>query len=380
MEACSDSQAPGPLDLALASDFDCTIGVCLLPLKSSNMGLHAERRSTPMPMLLLDDQTIRELLTIGDVIQLVELAFAEDARGRIKTLPVLKEHLPSGAGTWVIKAGHLELPDSQDSALRDVIGLKLGGYCPANAGRGLPNHNAAIMLTDPVTGRPCAVLAANVITTLRTAAGGAIAAKWLSGERADEVAVLGAGDQAYAQLDAWMAIHPVKLVKVWARNQERGEEYAAFWRAKGIDAQACSSAEQAVRNAGLIITATAAREPILKLEWVEPGAHINAIGADSIGKQELHEDLVSKATLFADKRAQSIRIGEMQKPLELRLVDKSHVRAELGEICAGLKPGRTRENEITIFDSTGVAFQDLVVAGHLQQLASRQGYGQTIFL
>lgn len=333
-----------------------------------------------MPVLLLDDETIRRILTINDVIQMVETAFAEDARGHIKTLPVLKEHLPHGAGTWVIKAGHLELPTGEDPAMQDVIGLKLGGYCPANMSKGLPNHNAAVMLIDPVTGRPCAVLAANVITTLRTAAGGAIAARWLSGERADRVAVLGAGDQAYAQLEAWMAIHPVKLVKVWARNRERSEEYAAFWCARGTDAYACSTAEAAVREAGLIITATAAREPILRLEWVQPGAHINAVGADSIGKQELHEDLVSKATLFADKREQSIRIGEMQKPLERRLVEKSHVRAELGEICAGMKPGRTREDEITIFDSTGVAFQDLVVAGHLQRLATQYGFGQTIFL
>lgn len=351
-----------------------------MPLNPSNVKLHPERHSTAMPMLLLDEKTIREMLTIEDVIRLVEFAFAEDARGHIKTLPVLKEHLPFGVGTWVVKAGHLELSTTEDPVMQDVIGLKLGGYCPENMGKGLPNHNAAVMLIDPATGRPHAILAANVITTLRTAAGGAIAARWLSGERADRVAVLGAGDQAYAQLNAWAAIHPIKLVKVWARNRERGDEYAAFWRTKGIDAQACSTAEEAVRGAGLIITTTAAREPILRLEWVQPGAHINAIGSDSIGKQELHEDLVSKATLFADKRAQSIRIGEMQKPLELRLVEKSHVRAELGEICAGIKPGRTRENEITIFDSTGVAFQDLVVAGHLQRLATRQGFGQTVFL
>jgi ornithine cyclodeaminase/alanine dehydrogenase-like protein (mu-crystallin family) len=310
----------------------------------------------------------------------VEFAFTEDARRHTKTLPVLKEQLPFDAGTWVIKAGHLELPASEGFAIQDVIGLKLGGYCPANAARGLPNHNAAVMLTDPVTGRPCAVLAANAITTLRTAAGGAVAARQLSGEGADQVAVLGAGDQAYAQLDAWMAIHPVKQVKVWARSRERRDEYAAFWRAKGIDVQAFSTVAEAVRNAGLIITATAAREPILRLEWVRPGAHINAIGSDAIGKQELHENLVSKATLFADKRVQSIRIGEMQKPLELGLVEKSHVRAELGEVCAGLEPGRTSADEITIFDSTGVAFQDLIVAGHLQRLATRQGLGQTISL
>lgn len=333
-----------------------------------------------MPILFLNDQTIREALTIEEVIQLVEFAFAEDARGRIRTLPVLKEHLPGNAGTWVIKAGHLELSNSDDPPVRDVIGLKLGGYNPANMSKGLPNHNAAIMLSDPVTGRPCAVLAANVITTLRTAAGGAIAARWLAGEKADHVAVLGAGDQAYAQLEAWMAVHPVRSVKVWARNRERRDEYAAFWRAKGVDARACETAEEAVRQVGLIITATAAREPILRPEWVEPGTHINAVGADSVGKQELHEDLVSKATLFADKREQSIRIGEMQKPLELQLVERSHVRAELGEVCAGMKPGRTSESEITIFDSTGVSFQDLVVAGHLKRLAAQQGFGQTIFL
>jgi alanine dehydrogenase len=369
------------LQIRVVLEFRRPIGVLSLPnLNSSDVGLHVEKRSSPMPMLLLDDQTIRDKLTVKDVIRLVEFAFAEDARGHIKTLPVLKEHLPLDAGTWVIKAGHLELPASKDFAIEDVIGLKLGGYCPANVGRGLPNHNAAVMLTDPVTGRPCAILAANAITTLRTAAGGAVAAKQLSGEGADQVAVLGAGDQAYAQLDAWMAIHPVNRVKVWARSGDRSDEYAAFWQARGINAQACSTVEEAVRNAGLIITATSAREPILRLEWVRPGAHINAIGADAIGKQELHEELVAKVTLFADKRVQSIRIGEMQKPLERGLVAESHVRAELGEVCAGLEAGRTSADEITVFDSTGVAFQDLIVAGHLQRLAIRQGFGQTISL
>ena len=347
---------------------------------ASAAAVHLEKRPISMPLLLLNDQTIRERLTIEDVITLVKFAFVEDAQGRTKTLPVLKESLPEERGTWVIKAGHLQLPAGNEFAMREVIGLKFGGYCPANAAHGIPNHNAAMMLTDPVTGRPCAILAANTITTLRTAAGGAVAAQQLSGEGADRVAVLGAGDQAYAQLDAWIAIHPVSQVKVWARSRERSDQYAAFWRSKGIDAQSCISAEAAVQNAGLIITATAAREPILRLEWVRPGAHINAIGADSVGKQELQAELVAKATLFADKRIQSIRIGEMQKPLELDLVTESHVRAELGEVCAGLEPGRTSADEITIFDSTGVAFQDLIVAGHLQQLAARQGFGQTILL
>jgi len=349
-------------------------------LSASEVVVHVEKRSIPMPLLVLDDETIRDRLTIEDVIALVRFAFVEDARSHIKTLPVLKESLPDAMGTWVIKAGHLQLPAGNDLALRDVIGLKLGGYCPTNSLQGIPNHNAAMMLTDPVTGRPCAILAANTITTLRTAAGGAVAAQQLSGEGADRVAVLGAGDQAYAQLDAWIAIHPVTQVNVWARSRERSDQYAAFWRSKGIDAQSSISVEAAVQNAGLIITTTAAREPILRLEWVRPGAHINAIGADAVGKQELQAELVAKATLFADKRIQSIRIGEMQKPLELDLVAESHVRAELGEVCAGLEPGRTSADEITIFDSTGVAFQDLIVAGHLQQLAIRQGFGQTISL
>lgn len=335
---------------------------------------------TSLPLLVLDDRTIMERLTIHEVISLVEFAFIEDALGGIKTLPVLKEPLPGGRGTWVIKAGQMSLSGSEDLLPQVAIGLKLGGYCPLNDEHGLSNHSAVMLLTDAQTGRPCTLLAANAITALRTSAGGAIAARALAGNGSEFVGVLGAGAQAYAQLEAWNAIHPVKQVKNWARNPGSSQEFSDFWRSKGIDARPCSTVEEAVDGVGLIITVTAAREPILKREWIRPGVHINAIGADAVGKQELDANLVANATLFADKRIQSIRIGEMQKPLELGLVKEDHVWAELGEVCAGMRPGRTSQDEITIFDSTGVAFQDLVVAGHLQRLAAKYGFGTTITL
>lgn len=339
------------------------------------------RHHVPTSVLVLDDATIRQILTMEVVIRLVERAFVADARGQVTTFPVIGRAIPGKDASWAVKSGHLELVAGvSDSIDHEVLGLKAGAYWPRNADRGLSNHNAAMMLIDPDTGRLSALMAANAITTMRTAAGGAVAARHLARKDAKCVAVLGAGDQAHAQLEALLTVELVKEVRVWARRSDRAQAYADFWVNKELRARAYASIQECVECADIVVTTTPSRTPLVESSWIVSGTHINAIGSDAPGKQELQAELVARAVLIADKRVQSLRIGEMQEPIARGLVSDTHVRAELGEVCAGLKPGRKTEDEITIFDSSGVSFQDLVVAGHLQQIAADRRLGNTIML
>jgi ornithine cyclodeaminase/alanine dehydrogenase-like protein (mu-crystallin family) len=331
------------------------------------------------PITFLDEACIRSLMTMADALELVEAAFAADAEKSVTTFPVVKDFIPPKQGSFVIKAGYMCVRDGgSDGERRTVLGLKAGSYWPANLEGGLPNHNAAMMMFDPLSGRPTAVLGANAITALRTAAGGAIAARHLARSSEVVVAMLGAGEQAYVQLEALQLVRKISEVRVWSRSPASAERYSTYWREEGLAVRRVASAEVAVRGADIIVTTTPARSPIVESRWVGPGAHINAIGSDAPGKVELAPDLVLRGRLIADKRTQSVTIGEMQTVIERGLADETHISAELGEICAGLKPGRTDDVAVTIFDSSGVSFQDLVLADYLVRAAQETGLG-TVF-
>jgi ornithine cyclodeaminase/alanine dehydrogenase-like protein (mu-crystallin family) len=243
--------------------------------------------------------------------------------------------------------------------------------------KNLANHNASMMLVDTDTGCISAILGANQITSLRTAAAGAVASKRLAAPSSTSLAIIGAGDQAHSQLKAHLCLFPkLEIVTVWNRDHARAEAFVDTWRSLEVDVKKCATSEEAVRDADIIVTTTASRKPILFKESVKPGCHISAVGSDAPGKQELDAYLVQSSTLFVDKREQSMSIGEMQQPLALGLADESHIQAELSEVCAGLHPGRISNEEVTIFDSTGVSFQDLVLAEYLQAQALRRGLGQ----
>jgi ornithine cyclodeaminase/alanine dehydrogenase-like protein (mu-crystallin family) len=349
--------------------------LCWLPVERGEF----VRNHVPISMHVLDDDTIYKVLTYQCVISLVEMAFAADACGRVTVWPVVGGTIENRNMNWVVKAGYMQLPSvTKEQSTGEILGLKAGAYSPSNSGRGLPNHNAAMLLIDPETGRPMALLAANAITTMRTAAAGAIAAKYFAPTTTTAVAVLGAGEQGHAQLEALLEVKRVKQVRVWSRSLESARTYAACWTKKGLPTVACSTAQEAVRGAQIIITATPSCTPILESAWVERGTHINAVGSDAKGKQELQAELVARARLIADKRIQSITIGEMQAPIAQKLVDEAHIEAELGEVCARLKKGRQNDDEVTIFDSSGVSFQDLVVADYLLHAAAQRSLGKRI--
>ncbi len=194
---------------------------------------------------------------------------------------------------WVIKSGYLHLSDRRRRWLADVLGLKAGAYYPGNQQRGLPSHNATMMMIDPETGLTAAISAANTIINMRTAADGAVAAKWLARRDASTVAMIGAGEQAYAQLNALFIVLPSLIrANVWTWNHACAESFAGYWNARGLTVSLCESVESAVRGADVIVATTPSRRPLVEKERVRPGTHINAIGSDAAGKQEISTALV----------------------------------------------------------------------------------------
>ncbi|GGK42074.1 hypothetical protein GCM10008955_39830 [Deinococcus malanensis] len=330
----------------------------------------------PLQLTVLDDATIRALLTWPDVIDLIDAAFAADARGGVTVLPVVGHSL--NGGRYSIKTSHLQLGEGEDAL--EVFGLKMGSYFPGNAARHLPTHSAAMLLGDPRTGQPSALLAANAITEYRTAAAGAVAARHLARADASVVALFGTGGQARAQLEALRQVRPVQEVRVWSRSHERAEHFAQTVRLPGVTLRAVRDGQAACDGADLVVTVTPAEVPIVLRDWIAPGTHVNAMGSDAPGKHELDPALLAAATVVVDRQAQSLAMGELQQPVALGLLNPNDIYAELGEVCAALRPGRQSDDQITVFDSTGVSFQDTALAGMVLRLVRGQQAVRTVLL
>lgn len=324
---------------------------------------------------VITDAVVRACVPMQVALGLVESAFAADACGKATTFPVMVDHLPEQQAMFGIKSGHLDAVDSSPGGL----GLKAGGYWRRNSSRGLPAHQSLMLLFAPDTGTPLALVAANAITSLRTGAAGGVAARHLAREEASVVGVIGAGDQARMQVAALRQVRPIRQVRVWSSRPERAAACAREWSEVGLDARVETAARAAVEGADIVVTTTPSREPLVGSEWVAPGTHVNAFGADAAGKQELDVALLLRAKYVADKTVQCAALGELQHAPAHGSAGVA-VYAELGEICAGLKPGRTSATELTLFDSTGCSFQDLVVAGYVLRVARERGLAQAVRL
>lgn len=328
-------------------------------------------------MLNLTEEFVSRELSMAIVLELVERAFAADARGDAVTFPAIVDHVGSARAHFGIKSGFLRLP-AENRGVQEVLGLKAGGYWMLNQERyGLPSHRATMLLIDPENGGPLAVVSANTITRMRTAAAGAIAARHLAREGSRTVTILGTGEQAHAQLEALRLVRPITEVFVRGRTQEAMNRYISVWREAGLAVTAATDLAGCVARSDIIVTTTPATSPVLMSAWVRPGAHVNAVGSDGAGKKELDPQLVRRSKFVADKASQSLTIGELQG-VPSRDDGRDLLYAELGEICAGAKRGREDDAEITVFDSSGVSFQDLVVANYLVNRASGRTEGAAV--
>jgi ornithine cyclodeaminase/alanine dehydrogenase-like protein (mu-crystallin family) len=264
-----------------------------------------------------------------------------------------------------------------------AFALKAVCIMPGNPARGLDAHQGLVTLFDGETGVPTAILDASAVTAVRTAAVTAVATGALARPDAATLAVLGAGTQARAHLRALAGVRAFERVWVHAPTTAHAEEVAAQASAAGLaGVTVAASAQEALRDADVVVTVTSAREPVLRREWLKPGAHLNAVGASSPQNREIDTATVAASALFCDSRESlANEAGEFRLAVTEGLITGvEHVRAELGEVLAATAPGRRDAGELTVFRSLGLAIEDLAAAQVAVATAMEQGTGTEVEL
>jgi alanine dehydrogenase len=327
--------------------------------------------------LLLMDEQVKKLLSISEVMEAVEQVFKEKAKGRVQ--------MPAKVYLYFEKyKGDLRAMPSYLEEL-DISAVKVVNVHPDNPfNHKLPTIMAVIVLVDPSTGFPLAIMGGTTLTEMRTGAAGGIAAKYLARKDSKIVGLVGAGAQARAQLRALVGVYKkLEEVRVWSRHSETASVFVA--EAEQEYGHLCKfvpedSVRKAVEEADIVVTTTPSREPLVMDDMVSAGMHINCIGADAIGKEELDPLILKRSKLVIDDWEQASQAGKINAPLLLRdtIILKEDVWAELGEIVAGLKPGRTSEEEITVFTNTGLAVQDAITAVFAYRKALEKRVGSFI--
>jgi ornithine cyclodeaminase len=224
---------------------------------------------------------------------------------------------------------------------------------------GLPSHQGVMLLFDSGTGQALAALDCHALTRMRTAAASAVATRALARPDAKILALIGPGDLAGPHLDAITAVRPIEHVRVWGRAKDKAEAFAAGRR----NVRVADSIEEAVRGADIICTLTSSSGPLLEGKWLEPGQHLNLVGSSLRSSREVDDETVRRGYFIADSREHALsQAGELRHAIEQRVVDQNHLKGEIGEVLSGKVPGRTSDDQITIYKSLGHAAQDLALA------------------
>ena len=310
-----------------------------------------------MPTLLLSRNDVKNLLSMTEAIGAVEEAFGEWTQG--------KGNMPPKAYLVVEKGDFRAMP----VFLPGIAGVKWVNVHTNNIMQGLPTVMGVWIHSDPETGYPLAVMDATYITAFRTGAAAATASKYLARTKSQTLGIIGAGRQAYAQIQAHAEIFNLHAINVFDLSEAAVEKLVESF--PDYSPKKCTLEEVAASD--IICTVTPSRVPLLKKEWIRPGTHINAIGADAAGKEELEPSILKAAIVVVDDIRQAAAAGEINVPISRGLFTVNEVYANLGEIITGKKPGRTDPETVTVFDSTGVAIEDAAVAGLVYKKARQAG-------
>ena len=316
---------------------------------------------------------MKKVLSFEEAIGAVESAFRMKGLGHTQMPPKQYLFMKKYDGDLRIMPAYLEESD--------VVAVKIVNCHPENRKYGLLTVMATITLIDPRTGAPEAIMGGTWITALRTGAAGALAAKYLANPSPKTVGFVGAGIQARTQLIGLQTVfRTIEEVRVWDLNEKSALKYAEELSMKYSQASICSvkSIRKAVQDVDIIVTATPSRKPLVSADWVDEGTHINCIGADAPGKQELDPAILVKSKIVIDDWDQSCHGGEINVPLAEGIIKKSDVWGDICEIVAGLKAGRTSSKEITVFTSTGLAIQDAATANIAYQKALKEKIGKKV--
>lgn len=319
-------------------------------------------------MIIVPERLIADLVSEEAVFEAIENVFAAMAHGEARNFPVIREAIGHADALYGFKSGF-------DRAGL-VLGLKAGGYWPGNMGRGLTNHQSTVLLFDPDTGRITAAVGGNLLTALRTAAASAVSIKHLARPDARVLGMIGAGHQSAYQMRAAARVRKFDKVVGWNLHPEMLPRLGDTAAELGLPFEAVDLAQLGAQ-ADVIITVTSSFAPTLLSGHVRPGTHLACMGTDTKGKQEVESALLARARVFADEVEQAVTIGEAQHAVAQGLIDADAI-TPLGAVVAGLAPGRTSPQEITLFDGTGVALQDLVVASVAVETAKAQGLAQEV--
>lgn len=321
-------------------------------------------------MLIVTEEVAKQVVGRAQAFDAVEAVFAAMTRGDAYNFPVIREAIGHADALYGFKSGF-------DRAGL-TLGVKSGGYWPGNAAKGLTNHQSTVFLFDPDTGQLAALVGGNYLTAVRTAAASAISIAHLARSDAKVLGMVGAGHQAGFQLRSAAEQRDFEKVVAWNFHPDMLPGLAKVAQEIGLPFEAVDR-EQLGAEADVIITITAAHEPLMMKEWVKPGTHIACMGTDTKGKQELDPALVASARVFTDEIAQSISIGETQHAISAGLITQADI-TPIGDVINKAHPGRTSPDEITLFDGTGVGLQDLAVASVAARLAHEQGKAQKVSL
>jgi len=324
-------------------------------------------------VLILSRGDVLDLLTLRECIDAVERAFRLRAEGHTLGPGVLAVHAVDGS--FHIKAAGLV-------GERSYFAAKTNANFPENPRRvGPPTIQGTIVLADASNGTPLAIIESGSVTALRTGAATAVAAKYLARRDARTATIVGCGVQGELQLAAIAAVLPLQRAWVLDTDHTRAEGMAARATASlGLRVEATKDLHAALRESDVCVTCTPARRAFVTTADVAPGTFIGAVGADNKGKQELEPALVASATLVVDLVEQCAEIGELQHVLAAGLMTRAQVHAELADVVVGRRPGRTRDDEITIFDSSGTALQDVAAAVVVYEKARASGRGTEVKL
>lgn len=327
----------------------------------------------PGGTLVLTRQDVAALLTIEECITAVERAFKLSGQGKTERPGILGVHARDGG--FHIKAGILELE-------RPYFAAKVNGNFPQNPSRsGLPLIQGVIILCDAGNGYPLALMDSIEITIQRTGAATAVAAKYLARANSKVVTICGCGNQGRISLEAVAKVRSLEKAFAYDRDAKRAQEFAETASSTlGIAVQAVNELGSHARQSDICITCTPSQNPFLMRDFIAPGTFVAAVGADSADKQELDPALLRGNKIVVDLLEQCASIGELHHALAAGLMKEADVYAELAEVVAGTKPGRTSPDEIIIFDSTGMALQDVVAAATVYEKAMSKAAGKLINL
>lgn len=320
-----------------------------------------------LDLLWLSEDDVRSVLTIDDAIRATEGAFRDHGLGRVQMPP--KSYLDFKAHNGDLRTMPAYLEGLDES------GVKIVNSHAGNPDKGLPAVMAVLVLNSTDTGAPLALIGATFLTAIRTGAAGGIAAMHLARKDSRRVGLVGAGVQARTQLLALSRFFKIDEVLVADRQIERArvlvEDCRSFLQ---CDYLTTTSVKDAC-GCDILVTTTPSRKPIIRADWIDEGTHINAIGADAPGKQELEGLLLRRAKVVVDDMAQAVHSGEVNVPIARGEFSSQDIYAQIGEIVADLYPGRENDREITIFDSTGLAIQDVATGYVVYRNAMKAGIG-----